>query len=183
MNLTREGQTELTRIAVKAGQILLQHGAESRLVEQITQRIGVALGAQSIELSVSSDAIVITSLFEGNCITTTRRCYDRGINMHMVCEVLRICVMLEKQLLDAKEVKERLARLEPYKYNRWVVVVMIGFSCSSFRKLIIPYLYRFTISMTFFSKAYILTSATTVLFSSENSLSPVGVLSTLANFR
>ncbi|WP_354625035.1 threonine/serine exporter family protein [Psychromonas sp. MME2] len=132
MNLTREGQTELTRIAVKAGQILLQHGAESGLVEQITQRIGVALGAQSIELSVSSDAIVITSLFEGNCITTTRRCYDRGINMHMVCEVLRICVMLEKQLLNAKEVKERLARLEPYKYNRWAVVVMIGFSCSSF---------------------------------------------------
>lgn len=132
MKLTYEAQTELTRIAVKAGQILHQHGAESRLVEQTTQRIGVALGAQSIELSVSSDAIVITSLFEGNCVTTTRRCYDRGINMQMVCEVLRICVMLEKKLLDAERVKERLARLRPYKYNRWLVVVMIGLSCASF---------------------------------------------------
>jgi uncharacterized membrane protein YjjP (DUF1212 family) len=132
MNLSHEAQTELTRIAVKAGQILLQHGAESRLVEQTTQRIGIALGAQSIELSVSSDAIVITSLFDGNCITTTRRCYDRGINMQMVCDVLRICIMLEKKLLDATQVKERLLRLTPYKYNRWLVVLMIGFSCASF---------------------------------------------------
>lgn len=132
MGLTHEQQTELTRIAVKAGQILHQHGAESRLIEQTTQRIGVALGAQSIELSVTGDAIVITSLFEGKCITTTRRCYDRGINMHMVCEVQRICVMLEKHLLDAQQVKERLERLVPFKYNRWLVVLMIGFSCASF---------------------------------------------------
>ncbi len=132
MSLGHEAQNELTRIAVKAGQILHQHGAESRLVEQTTQRIGMALGAQSIELSVSSDAIVITSLFKGNCVTTTRRCYDRGINMYMVCEVQRICVMLEKQLLDADQVKERLARLVPFKYNRWLVVLMIGFSCASF---------------------------------------------------
>lgn len=132
MSLNQDAQTELTRIAVTAGQILHQHGAESRLVEQTTQRIGLALGAQSIELSVSSDAIVITSLFEGNCITTTRRCYDRGINMQMVCDVLRICVMLEKRLLDATQVKERLARLTPFKYNRWLVVLIIGFSCSSF---------------------------------------------------
>ena len=132
MSLSQEAQTELTRIAVKAGQILHQHGAESRLVEQTTQRIGIALGAQSIELSVSSDAIVITSLFDGNCITTTRRCYDRGINMQMVCDVLRICVMAERHLLDAQQVKERLTRLIPYKYNRWLVVLMIGFSCASF---------------------------------------------------
>jgi len=132
MSLSHEAQSELTRISVKAGQILHQHGAESRLVEQTTQRIGMALGAQSIELSVSSDAIVITSLFAGHCVTTTRRCYDRGINMYMVCEVQRICVMLEKQLLDAKQVKDRLNRLQPLKYNRWLVVIMIGFSCASF---------------------------------------------------
>lgn len=132
MVLSREAQTELTRIAVKAGQLLHQHGAECRLVEQTTQRIGVALGADSIELSVTPEAIVITSLFAGNCVTTTRRCYDRGINMQMVCDVLRICVMAEKQLLDSEQVKDRLNRLTPFKYNRWLVVLMIGFSCASF---------------------------------------------------
>lgn len=132
MALSKEEQSELTRIAVLAGQILHQHGAESRLIEQTTQRLGVALGADNIELSVSPDAIVITSLIDGHCITTTRRCYDRGINMQMVCDVQRICVMAEKQLLDSAEVKKRLQRLTPFKYNRWLVVLMIGFSCASF---------------------------------------------------
>lgn len=132
MILSKDERSELTRIAVLAGQILHQHGAESRLVEQTTQRLGIALGATNIELSVSPDAIVMTSLFSGDCITTTRRCYDRGINMQMVCDVQRICVMAEKKLLDSKEVKKRLLRLTPFKYNRWLVVLMIGFSCASF---------------------------------------------------
>ncbi|MFQ3176336.1 MAG: uncharacterized membrane protein YjjP (DUF1212 family) [Psychromonas sp.] len=132
MSLSRQAQTELIRVAAKAGQLLHQHGAESRLVEQTTQRIGVALGARSIELSVSPDAIVITSLFDDDCITTTRRCYDRGLNMQMVCDVQRICIMAEKKLLDAKQVKDRLNRLKPMKYNRWAVVFMIGLACGSF---------------------------------------------------
>ena len=132
MTLSEEAQTEVTRVAVLAGQILHQHGAESRLIDQTTQRLGLALGADDIELSVTPDAIVITSLYDGRCITTTRRCYDRGINMQMVCDVQRICVMAEKQLLHVKEVKKRLNRLKPYKHNRWLVVLMIGFSCGSF---------------------------------------------------
>ena len=132
MILSEEAQTEVTRVAVLAGQLLHQHGAESRLIEQTTQRLGLALGADSIELSITPDAIVITSLYDGRCITTTRRCYDRGINMQMVCDVQRICVMAEKQLLDVAEVKKRLKRLKPYKHNRWLVVLMKGFSCGSF---------------------------------------------------
>ncbi|TEW53650.1 threonine/serine exporter [Psychromonas sp. RZ22] len=132
MNLSKEQQTELTRIAVLAGQTLHQHGAESRLIEQTTQRLGLALGADNIELSISPDAIVVTTLISGHCVTTTRRCFDRGINMQMVCDVQRICVMAEKKLLDAQEVKKRLQRLKPFKHNRWLVVLMIGFSCASF---------------------------------------------------
>ncbi|WP_094751745.1 threonine/serine ThrE exporter family protein [Psychromonas sp. CD1] len=132
MGLSHKKQIKLTRITIKAGQILLQHGAESQLVEQTTQRIGIALGASSIELSVSLDAIVLTSIFGSDCVTTTRRCYDRGINMQMVCDVQRICVMLEKKLLDTDQVSDRLNRLEPYYYNRYLVALMIGLSCSSF---------------------------------------------------
>ena len=132
MSLTREEQSEITRVAVKAGQLMLQHGAESQLVEQTTVRVGIALGLEHVELSLSSGSIVITSLYQDRCVTTTRRCLDRGINMHMVCEVLRICVMAEKQLFDIDKVKIHLAKLTPLKYNRWLVVLMVGLSCSSF---------------------------------------------------
>ena len=132
MSLTQEQQAKITRVSVKAGQLMLQHGAESQLVEQTTIRIGKSLGLDHVEVSLSSSALVITSLYKERCITTTRRCLDRGINMHMVCEVQRICVMAEKQLLNLISVEEHLNKLTPLKYNRWLVVFMVGLSCSSF---------------------------------------------------
>lgn len=133
--LSKEQQTEITRITIQAGQLLQQHGAESRLIEQTSVRLGLALGAQSIEMSVSADALVLTTLYQGSCITTTRRVHDRGINMQMVCDVQRICVMAEKGLLDAAGVKAKLTKLTPMKYNRWLVIFMIGLSCGSFSHL------------------------------------------------
>ena len=60
--LSREQQTEITRIIVKAGQMLAQFGAESRIIEQTTVRLGLALGLESVEMAISSSAIVLTSL-------------------------------------------------------------------------------------------------------------------------
>lgn len=54
--LSREQQTEVTRILVKAGQMLAQFGAESRLIEQTTTRLGLALGLESVEMAISSSA-------------------------------------------------------------------------------------------------------------------------------
>ena len=132
MMLTEKRQNEISRVAIKAGQLMLQHGAESQLVEQTTTRLGIALGLDHVEVSLNSGAIVITSLYQERCVTTTRRCLDRGINMHMVCEVLRICVMAEKQLFDIDDVEKHLTKLKPLKYNRWLVVLFVGLSCSSF---------------------------------------------------
>ncbi|MGL5292811.1 MAG: threonine/serine exporter family protein, partial [Aeromonas sp.] len=71
--LSREQQTDITRIVVKVGQMLAQFGAESRIIEQTTVRLGIALGLESVEMAISSSAIVLTSLYRGGCVTTTRR--------------------------------------------------------------------------------------------------------------
>ncbi|WP_279505705.1 threonine/serine exporter family protein [Aeromonas veronii] len=63
--LSREQQTEITRIIVKVGQMLAQFGAESRIIEQTTVRLGMALGLESVEMAISSSAIVLTSLYQG----------------------------------------------------------------------------------------------------------------------
>ena len=53
MKLSQEAQTEITRVAVLAGQLLHQHGAESRLIEQTAQRLGLALGAETTSAKVT----------------------------------------------------------------------------------------------------------------------------------
>nr|WP_267873513.1 threonine/serine exporter family protein [Ferrimonas sediminicola] len=128
-------QNEITRLAVRAAQLMLAWGAESELVEDVGQRLGVALGVESVELSISSTSLVLTTLYKQRCVTTTRRLRDHGLNMDMVCEVQRVCVMAEKGLLDLDQVGRKLRQLKPKTWNRWLVVAIIGPSCGSFAYL------------------------------------------------
>jgi uncharacterized membrane protein YjjP (DUF1212 family) len=133
--LSREQQTEITRIIVKVGQLLAQHGAEGRIIEQTTVRLGLALGLESVEMAISASAIVLTSLYQGSCVTTTRRVRDQGINMQVVCEVQRICILAEKELIGVREVRQRLDGIVPFHYHPWLVVPMVGLSCGAFSVL------------------------------------------------
>lgn len=49
---------------------MLQHGAESALVEELSTRLGRALGMDSVESAISSNAIVLTTIKDGECLTS-----------------------------------------------------------------------------------------------------------------
>ena len=53
-----EQQRAVTRLCIQCGLFLLQHGAESALVDELSSRLGRALGMDSVESSISSNAIV-----------------------------------------------------------------------------------------------------------------------------
>ncbi|MCL1092495.1 threonine/serine exporter family protein [Shewanella kaireitica] len=125
-------QNDITRQVVRVAQLLLAYGADSELVEEISQRLGYALGLVSVEISISSNSLVLTSLVHGRCITTTRRTREHGINMTIVCELQRICLLTEKGIYGLNEVRKRVARIEPKTYPAKYVVPMIGLSCASF---------------------------------------------------
>ncbi|WP_096087703.1 threonine/serine ThrE exporter family protein [Agaribacterium haliotis] len=133
--IQEEQQREISRLVVKTGQMLLQHGAESSMVNSLSCRLGRAMGLHSVEISLSASSMVVTTLVDGFCVTTARRCPDRGINMHVVSEIQQLVIAAEQQRLSAGQVKQRLESIEPYKHNRWLVIVMIGLSCASFCRL------------------------------------------------
>ena len=85
--MDEEVQRSVSRLVSQAGQMLLQHGAESRLVSDICCRLGEALGLDSVEISLSASSMVITTIQDDHCITTARRCPDRGINMRVITEI------------------------------------------------------------------------------------------------
>ncbi len=131
----KEKQRAITRLVVHAGSLLLGHGAESRLVGDVSQRIGLAAGAKEVEVSLSASSLVVTTIIDQHCMTTARRSPDRGINMRIVTEVQRICILMEKQLIDYQQAQHKLNNINSQRYNRWLVVVMIGLSCASFSRL------------------------------------------------
>ena len=133
--MEQEHQRAVTRACVQVALLLLQHGAESTVVVQMAQRLGVALGVESVECALTANAIVLTTLSDEHCITTTRKNSDKGINMQMVTDVQRIVIAVEHKLYDLEMVQQKLNRLKPLKYPPMLVVGMIGLSCASFAHL------------------------------------------------
>lgn len=133
--MEHEYQRAVTRVCVQTALLLLQHGAESTVVVQMAQRLGVALGVESVECALTANAVVLTTLSDNHCITTARKNTDKGINMQMVTDVQRIVIAVEHHLYDLEIAQRKLDQLKPLKYNRWLVVFMIGLSCAAFAHL------------------------------------------------
>ncbi len=114
---------------------LLQHGAESALVESLARRVGLALGAERVEVALMASAVTVAVRIRGRSKTTVRRNEDRGINMHVVMEVQRLVLETEAGRLDRVAYRERLFAIQPLHYPRWLVAVIVGLSCASFARL------------------------------------------------
>ncbi|MEF8555436.1 threonine/serine exporter ThrE family protein [Escherichia coli] len=56
-------------------------------------------------------------------------------SMHVVTEVQHIVILAEHHLLDYKGVEKRFSQIQPLRYPRWLVALMVGLSCACFCKL------------------------------------------------
>ncbi|WP_368031030.1 threonine/serine exporter ThrE family protein [Arcobacter sp. s6] len=133
--ITQEEQTKITQAIIKAAVLMLEFGAESILIEQTAERLGIALGVNSVEMSLIPAAIVLTTLYNNRSVTTTRRVHHKPINMSIVCDVQKMVIQIERNNYDANYVINYLKNIKPNLYNRWLVVFMVGFACASFSNL------------------------------------------------
>ena len=106
--MDQEYQRAVTRICVETALLLLQHGAESAVVVQMAQRLGVALGIESVECALTANAVLLTTLSKQHCITTVRKNVDKGINMQIVTDVQHIVVAVEHHLYDLSMAQKKL---------------------------------------------------------------------------
>ena len=83
-DLNYQKQSLITRTIIKSAVLMSEFGAESILIEQTAQRLGHALGIDSVEISLIPSAIVLTTLHDNQCVTTTRRVHHKPINMSIV---------------------------------------------------------------------------------------------------
>jgi uncharacterized membrane protein YjjP (DUF1212 family) len=126
---------DLAPLCAETALRLLQHGAESALVESLARRVGIALGAEHVEIALMANAVTVTVRIQGRSKTTVRRNEDRGINMQVVMEVQQLALAAEAGELDRATYRERLFAIVPFRYPRWAVAVMVGLSCACFARL------------------------------------------------
>ncbi len=130
-------QGEITRVCALTSVMLLQHGAESALAESVARRLGLSLGMDEVEIALMVNGVTITTVHRGRWRTIVRRNIDRGLNMHVVTEVHRTMLLAEEGRIDLAGVISRLNEIKPFRYNRWLVSLMVGLSCAAFARLIL----------------------------------------------
>jgi len=135
--LDHETLRDVIDLALWAGQLLLQNGAESARVEETVYRIGTALGAHGMEILVSPDAILVTTISDQEFRTKIRRVVTMGVNMQILADVRTLVHQVERSQIDRTGTRDALTHLSFLKpqYSRWTVIVMVGLGCAAFSRL------------------------------------------------
>lgn len=131
--LDPEALRDAMSLSIWAGQMLLQHGADSARVEETVHRIGTGLGADWMDILVTSDSIVATTVNNHEFRTKVRRAPTRGINMTLIDRVSALSYQVASGKLDRFALRARLREMDYLKpeYNRWWIVLAVGLACAA----------------------------------------------------
>lgn len=148
--ISYEEQQRITRLCVRCSLLLMQYGAESVLVVDLTKRLGMALGVSGVECALSFNAITLTTLHQGRCITTVRNTVHQGINVHVLVQIQQIVLDIERQKINphnhprhnidqdeywVNAIEKRLDHINRTPYPDLVLAVFVGLSCACFAYL------------------------------------------------
>lgn len=135
--MEREELRDVISLSLWAGQMLLQWGADTQRVEETVHRIGTGLGCDWLDIVVTPDAIIASTINNHDFRTKVRRAPLRGVNMTLIAEINRISRRVSDGECDRFELRQALRAADQMKanYNRWVVVVAVGAACSGFSRL------------------------------------------------
>ncbi len=127
-------QRDILDIAMEAGEILLENGAEISRVEETIDRICVHFGVQSKNAFVLSNGIFLTAGSETEKrFARVKQIPMHGAQLHRVAAVNQLSREIEEGRYEASEIKERLAaiRNQPGMPKR-TRILMSGVGCGCF---------------------------------------------------
>lgn len=135
--LEYEELRDIIDLALWAGQLLLQYGAASGRIEETVHRLGTGLGCDWMDILVSPNALVVTTISGAEFRTKMRRVVSIGVNMTIIDEVNRLSRRVAAGELDRVGVRRELRRISDlgHSYNRWLVVLVVGLACGAFSRL------------------------------------------------
>jgi uncharacterized membrane protein YjjP (DUF1212 family) len=136
--LSHDDLRETIDLALWAGQLLMQSGAETALVESSVHRIGTGLGCDWLDVFVSPNAITITASSGDEFRTKTRRVVPQAVNMTIVYKIAQIEERLKLtggMTRDSLRADLDYISTQPRAYPAWVTVVMVGLACAAFSQL------------------------------------------------
>lgn len=115
--------------------MMLEYGAESRLIEQVADRIGKALGCDRVDLGLIPSAVTVSARIDGETVTSMRQAHSQSLNMSVVHDILQLCIQLEAHPVSLQTVEQRVRAIKPHYYSKWLLIPFVGLACAAFSHL------------------------------------------------
>lgn len=136
--ISHEEQQRITRLCVRCALLFMQYGGESAVVVDLTKRLGVALGVGGVECALSFNAVTLTTLYNGRCITTARNTVHQGINVSILVQIQQIVLYAESATKDdalIDDIESRFDGINRNTYPNNLMSLFVGLSCACFAYL------------------------------------------------
>lgn len=135
--LTREHLREVLLTAMRAGQLMLESGANTARVEETIYRVGRALGAEALEIYVTPTGIIASGVAGGEHRTRIVRVTRTSIDLNRIASVIEVSRQAAAGQLDREAVGAALERVAalPRLYGTVVTTVAVALACAAFAGL------------------------------------------------
>ncbi len=124
-------------VVLRAGQLLLMHGADAHRVEETIYRMGTALGAVGMEVYVTPTGIIASTTNGHEHRTNIRRVISSAVDLSRIEAINHLSRRIASEGLDHRAVEAELERIahSPRHYGRWLTVGTVALSCACFSQL------------------------------------------------
>ncbi|HML23632.1 MAG TPA: threonine/serine exporter family protein [Aggregatilinea sp.] len=132
--LSREELSELVDIVLLVGQSMLLSGAANFRTEQTMAQIGLGMGADRLELFVTTTGIIATAVSGSEQRTRVGRVGPLGVNMAQVVGYNRLSryMSLIGGTLDSTRRQVMAIKAKPRDLPAWATIPAVGLACGGF---------------------------------------------------
>jgi uncharacterized membrane protein YjjP (DUF1212 family) len=129
---------DVLELSLRAGQLMLENGANTSRVEETIERLGGALGADRVDVYVTPTGIIASAFSGGEHRTKLLRIYRSGIDLNRTASVLALADLAEARKLDREGVRRELGHIAAQRrlYGHWLTAGAVALACAAFGVLV-----------------------------------------------
>jgi len=128
----------IAMVALDAGRMLMEAGANATSIDAIVARYARGLGADRVDLRVGYASLAITIGIGENGITRMRKVGHIGVNQRLDLELWRLGDRVAAEKMTAAQARVELEKLTATtrRHSALVMAVAVGLACAAFGRLL-----------------------------------------------
>lgn len=133
----RDELRDVLALALRAGQIMLESGANTSRVEETVHHIGAALGAEAMDVYATPSGIIGSIHAGGEHRTRVLRVATNSVSLSRIADVIGVSRRAVAGTMNRAEVALALERIavQPRSQGHWTTVVAVAAACACFAVL------------------------------------------------